>query len=56
VVRDSWWFQTVSAPLLVAVYAVAARRPSIPRMAAVAVGFGVPATEFLFACVMVGPS
>ena len=46
--RDSWWPQTLTAPILVVVYAVAARRPSIPRMAIVAVAFacagrGLPA-------------
>ena len=38
-------------PVLVVVYAVMARRPSIPRMAVVAVAFGVPAADFLIACV-----
>lgn len=51
VTRDSWWVQTVTAPLLVIVYAVAARRPTIPRMAVVAAAFGIPAAEFLNACV-----
>lgn len=45
--RGSWTLQTVAAPLLVLVYAVAARRPSIPRLAVVAVAFGVPAADFL---------
>jgi 4-hydroxybenzoate polyprenyltransferase len=49
--RESWWFQTVTAPALVVIYAIMARRPSIPRMAVVAVAFGIPATEFLIACV-----
>jgi chlorophyll synthase len=49
--RESWWFQTVTAPVLVVVYAVMARRPSIPRMAVVAVAFGIPAADFLMACV-----
>lgn len=49
--RDSWTLQTVAAPILVAVYAVAARKPSIPRMAAVSVAFGIPATDFLVAAV-----
>jgi chlorophyll synthase len=48
--RDSWWPQTLTAPILVVVYAVAARRPSIPRMAVVAMAFGVPAADFLYAC------
>ncbi|WP_213451695.1 hypothetical protein [Rhizomonospora bruguierae] len=47
--RDDWTLQTVAAPLLVAVYAVAARRPSIPRMALVVVAFAVPAADFLAA-------
>jgi lycopene elongase/hydratase (dihydrobisanhydrobacterioruberin-forming) len=49
--RDSWWPQTWTAPILVAVYAVAVRRPSIPRLAVVAVSFGVPAADFLYVCV-----
>jgi len=49
--RESWWPQTLTAPILVVVYAVAARRPSIPRMAVVAVAFGAPAADFLHACV-----
>lgn len=49
--RDSWVLQDVSAPLLVAVYAVAARQPSIPRMAVVSVAFAVPAGDFLIAVV-----
>jgi 4-hydroxybenzoate polyprenyltransferase len=52
--RDSWWLQTAAAPLLVAVYAAAARRPSIPRMAVVAAAFAIPAGDFLIACVTVG--
>lgn len=52
--RESWTTQTIAAPLLVAVYAVAARRPSIPRMAAVCLVFAVPATDFLMACVAAG--
>lgn len=49
VARDSWLVQTVTAPLLVALYADLARRPSIPRLAVVAVAFAVPATDFLLA-------
>ena len=49
--RESWWFQTVTAPALVAIYAIMAHRPTIPRMAVVAIAFGIPATEFLIACV-----
>ena len=49
--RDSWILQTAAAPILVAVYAVAARTPTIPRMAAVAAAFGVPAADFLTAVV-----
>jgi 4-hydroxybenzoate polyprenyltransferase len=52
--RDSWWFQTATAPVLIAVYAIAARRPSIPRMAVVAVAFAIPATDFLIAVVRAG--
>jgi 4-hydroxybenzoate polyprenyltransferase len=52
--RESWWFQTATAPGLIAIYAIAARRPSIPRMAVVAVAFAVPATEFLIAVVRAG--
>ncbi|GIF73035.1 UbiA family prenyltransferase [Asanoa siamensis] len=47
--RDSWLVQTVAAPLLVAVYAALTRRPSIPRLAVVALAFAVPATDFLLA-------
>ena len=49
--RDSWRLQTLTAPILVVVYAVAARRPSIPRMAVVVAAFAIPATDFLLACV-----
>lgn len=47
--RASWTLQTVAAPLTVVVYAVATRKPSIPRLALVAVAFGVPAADFLLA-------
>jgi 4-hydroxybenzoate polyprenyltransferase len=43
--RDSWTLQTVAAPILVAVYAAATRKPSIPRMAAVSLAFAVPAAD-----------
>jgi lycopene elongase/hydratase (dihydrobisanhydrobacterioruberin-forming) len=52
--RDSWWFQNATAPGLIAIYAIAARRPSIPRMAVVAIAFAVPATDFLIAVVRAG--
>lgn len=51
VTRDDWTLQTVAAPVLVAVYAVATRKPSIPRMAVVSVAFAVPGTDFLRAAV-----
>ncbi|SNT49635.1 chlorophyll synthase [Asanoa hainanensis] len=47
--RDSWLLQTVAAPLLVLVYAAVARRPSIPRLAVVAIAFAIPAADFLLA-------
>ena len=47
--RDSWVLQDVAAPILVAVYAVATVRPSIPRMEVVTLAFAVPATDFLVA-------
>ncbi|WBB68258.1 UbiA family prenyltransferase [Micromonospora sp. WMMD812] len=47
--RDSWTLQTVAVPILVAVYAAATRKPSIPRMAAVSLAFAVPAADFLAA-------
>jgi lycopene elongase/hydratase (dihydrobisanhydrobacterioruberin-forming) len=49
VTRDSWLVQTVAAPLLIGVYAVLTRRPSIPRLAVVSLAFAVPATDFLLA-------
>ena len=54
VVRDGWWVQTAAAPVLVVVYAVCARRPTIGRMAVVAAVFAVPAADFLAACVAAG--
>lgn len=52
--RDSWVLQTVWAPVLVAGYAVAVRRPSIPRLAGVCLLFAVPAGDFLHAWVAAG--
>jgi 4-hydroxybenzoate polyprenyltransferase len=49
VVRDSWWLQTLTAPLLVWLYASMARRPTIARMAVVVCAFAVPAGDFLLA-------
>ncbi|MCW3843269.1 UbiA family prenyltransferase [Micromonospora yasonensis] len=54
--RESWALQTGWAPVLVAGYAVAVRRPSIPRLAAVCLLFAVPAADFLLAWVAAGPS
>lgn len=51
---DSRATQTVAAPLLVAAYAVAARRPSIVRMALVSLAFAVPALDFLAEVVAAG--
>jgi chlorophyll synthase len=51
VARDSWLPQTLAVPMLVALYAYLARRPSIPRLAIVALAFAVPATDFLLAYV-----
>lgn len=47
--RDSWTLQDLMAPVLLAVYAVMAHRPSIPRMAVVSLVFAIPATDFLLA-------
>ncbi|NES16090.1 MULTISPECIES: UbiA family prenyltransferase [Micromonospora] len=52
--RNSWLLQTVWAPVLVAGYVVAVRRPSIPRLAAVCLLFAVPAADFLLAWVAAG--
>jgi 4-hydroxybenzoate polyprenyltransferase len=49
--RDSWALQTAAAPVVVAAYAVLARRPTIARMAVVTAIFGVPAGDFLLAVV-----
>jgi 4-hydroxybenzoate polyprenyltransferase len=46
--------QDLMAPVLLAVYAVLARRPTIPRMAVVAMTFALPAADFLAACVAAG--
>jgi chlorophyll synthase len=54
VARDSWTLQTVTAPALVVVYAICARRPTIARMAVVAAAFAVPAGDFLLAGVTDG--
>jgi chlorophyll synthase len=54
VARDSWWVQTVAAPVVVLAYAALAWRPTIPRMAVVVAVFAVPAAEFLAACVAGG--
>jgi 4-hydroxybenzoate polyprenyltransferase len=43
--------QPVMAPILVGAYAVATRRPTIARLAAVSLTFAVPAADFLAACV-----
>ncbi|MFG2054938.1 UbiA family prenyltransferase [Micromonospora sp. NPDC048930] len=53
--RESCTLQTGWAPVLVAGYAVAVRRPSIPRMAVVCLLFAVPAGDFLLAWVAAGP-
>ena len=52
--RESWWLQTAAAPVLVVVYGVCARRPTIARMAVVAAAFAVPAADFVRACVAAG--
>ena len=49
VTRDDWTLQTAWSPVLVAVYAAATRRPSIPRMALVTLAFAVPAADFMLA-------
>ncbi|MBY8871012.1 UbiA family prenyltransferase [Micromonospora sp. PLK6-60] len=51
VTRDSWTVQTAVAPVLVVAYAMAVRRPTIARMAAVCLVFAVPALDFLWAWV-----
>jgi chlorophyll synthase len=54
--RDSWWPQTVAAPIVVLAYVVLVRRPTIARMAVVASVFALPAADFLAACVAAGVS
>jgi lycopene elongase/hydratase (dihydrobisanhydrobacterioruberin-forming) len=49
VARESWPVQDAMAPVLVVVYAAMTRRPSIPRMAVVALTFGVTALDFMVA-------
>ena len=49
VARESWPVQDAMAPVLVVVYAAMTRRPSIPRMAVVALTFAVPALDFMVA-------
>jgi len=49
VARESWPVQDATAPVLVVVYAAMTRRPSIPRMAVVALAFAVPALDFMVA-------
>jgi chlorophyll synthase len=44
-------FQLAAAPVVVGVYAVLARRPSIARMAVVAAVFAIPAADFMLAYV-----
>jgi chlorophyll synthase len=56
VAHETWWAQVVMAPVLMAVYAVLTRKPSIPRMAVIAATFAVPAADFLAACVAAGGS
>ncbi|MDG4827668.1 UbiA family prenyltransferase [Asanoa sp. WMMD1127] len=54
VARDGWLLQTITIPALVAVYAYLTRRPSIVRLAVVALAFAVPATDFLVAYTRAG--
>jgi lycopene elongase/hydratase (dihydrobisanhydrobacterioruberin-forming) len=51
---ERWWLQVAMAPVLLAVYAVATVRPSIPRMAVISATFAIPAADFLAACVAAG--
>jgi chlorophyll synthase len=44
------------APVLLVVYAVLTRTPSIARIAAISAIFAVPAADFLAACVAAGGS
>ncbi|GAA4734059.1 UbiA family prenyltransferase [Phytohabitans rumicis] len=48
--------QDLMAPVLLAGYAVLARRPSIPRMAVVSLLFALPAADFLSTCVATTPT
>ncbi|SCE64326.1 UbiA family prenyltransferase [Micromonospora mirobrigensis] len=48
---ESWAVQVALAPVLMVAYAVATRRPTIGRMAAVCLVFAVPGIDFLRACV-----
>ncbi|MEU1968203.1 UbiA family prenyltransferase [Micromonospora sediminicola] len=52
--RESWLLQDLWAPVLVAGYAVAVRRPTIARLAGVCLLFAVPAADFLTAWITVG--
>ncbi|MCZ7439156.1 UbiA family prenyltransferase [Micromonospora sp. WMMC241] len=54
--RDSWTLQDLWAPVLIAGYAVAVRRPSIPRLAGVCLLFAVPAADFLTSWIAAGPA
>jgi lycopene elongase/hydratase (dihydrobisanhydrobacterioruberin-forming) len=47
--RDAWPLQDAMAPVLLAVYAAMTRTPTIPRMAVVALTFGVTGFDFLLA-------
>ncbi|MFI7214625.1 UbiA family prenyltransferase [Micromonospora maritima] len=53
--RESWALQDLWAPVLVAGYAVAVRRPTIARLAVVCLLFAVPAADFLTAWIAAGP-
>ncbi|SCG77904.1 UbiA family prenyltransferase [Micromonospora humi] len=54
--RDSWTLQDLWASVLIAGYAVAVRRPSIPRLAGVCLLFAVPAGDFLTWWIAAGPA
>jgi chlorophyll synthase len=47
--RESWPVQDAMAPVLLLVYATMTRVPSIPRMAVVAMAFGVTSLDFVVA-------
>jgi lycopene elongase/hydratase (dihydrobisanhydrobacterioruberin-forming) len=53
---ETWSLQVAMAPVLLVVYAVLTRTPSIARMAAISAVFAVPAADFLAACVAAGGS